>query len=521
MPTRTLHRRDFLRFGLVGILSLAAQPLSFAVADEQLPVPGFGARSFDTPVPLHGTPGGPVAIEACHPLAISIGPTPPGCNAAPFSFMVSRDTPAAPAGASPHCLPLLRLQSGCSFRARVRNALPTPCTPFWRGLLADWQMPLPASPLETGVEHVYGAAVRNRASTLMYHALTPGMAAPQVQLGLCGLMLVEDETDRLFAREYDLRPGITDLPLLLHDRTLDGRGLPTTTQTAFGNALLVNGVIGGVIDVPASFVRLRLANGCASRILDVALQRSGQDMPMTLIATDCGQLPLTESVERTFIGPGERVEFLADLRDIPPGTDLYVVSRAFHSSYFPGRTATPPEGATFALLRLRVGAPPASRNRTPAPIRLAEPFAPLPAPDGPARKVDIVWPHGLHTLDGHAWPETPMELPHRSRETWEFSNAPDGVPYPLHCGGLAFRILARRGGPAEIQTRATHPEGRHPTDEGLKDTTIIWPGEKVRISLDFSVRRAPAAIPLVIGSARLDAFDAGQRRTIVLPPLVR
>ena len=154
-------------------------------------------------------------------------------------------------------------------------------------------------------------------------------------------------------------------------------------------------------------------------------------------------------------------------------------------------------------------------------MRLAEPFAPLPALSGPARRASIVWPHGLHAIDGQAWTDTPLQLPHRQRETWEFSNAADGVPYPLYCGGLAFRVLTRRGGPPAVQARATHPEGRHPADEGLKDTVIIWPGETVRISLDFSVRRAPAAIPLVFGAARLDAFDAGQRRTIVLPPLTR
>ncbi|WP_164562112.1 multicopper oxidase family protein [Nitratidesulfovibrio vulgaris] len=521
MPPRILHRRDILRYGLAGLLSLATHPLAWAVASERLPVTGFGARTFDTPVPLHGTPDGPAMLEACQPLAVSIGPGAPGGNAAPFAFTMARNTAAALEESSHPGSPLLRLQSGCTFRARVSNKLTTPCTPFWRGLLADWQTPLPASPLESGAEHTYAATVRNRAGTLLYQALTPGMAAPQVQLGLCGLMLVEDATERLFARQYDLHLGTTDLPLLIHDCTLDRLGAYATTQAAFGNALLVNGVIGGVIDVPAAFVRLRLANGCASRILDVALQHAGKDLPVTLIGTDCGLLPVTERVEGSFLGPGERVEYLADLRDIPAGTDIYLVSRTFPSSYFPGRTAIPPEGTPFALLRLRVGAPTASRITTPAPMRLAEPFAPLPAPGGPARRASIVWPHGLHAIDGQAWTDTPLQLPHRQRETWEFSNAADGVPYPLYCGGLAFRVLTRRGGPPAVQARATHPEGRHPADEGLKDTVIIWPGETVRISLDFSVRRAPAAIPLVFGAARLDAFDAGQRRTIVLPPLTR
>lgn len=334
MPPRILHRRDILRYGLAGLLSLATHPLAWAVASERLPVTGFGARTFDTPVPLHGTPDGPAMLEACQPLAVSIGPGAPGGNAAPFAFTMARNTAAALEESSHPGSPLLRLQSGCTFRARVSNKLTTPCTPFWRGLLADWQTPLPASPLESGAEHTYAATVRNRAGTLLYQALTPGMAAPQVQLGLCGLMLVEDATERLFARQYDLHLGTTDLPLLIHDCTLDGLGAYATTQAAFGNALLVNGVIGGVIDVPAAFVRLRLANGCASRILDVALQHAGKDLPVTLIGTDCGLLPFTERVEGSFLGPGERVEYLADLRDIPAGTDIYIVSRAFRPPIF-------------------------------------------------------------------------------------------------------------------------------------------------------------------------------------------
>lgn len=530
MRIQRLSRRSFLRNSLAASLAFAVWPPISPAAAAQ-PVPGFGARSFTTPVPLPGTSGSLARLEACHPLVATLRssdglvpdagtetPHPPS----PLVFTAAKDAVSGLPQGRPLASPLLLLQSGCTFRIRVRNALDAPCTPHWRGLIADWQNTLPLQPLAPGGEYGYTATVRNRASTLLYHALTPGRAAEQVQLGLCGMLLVDDATDRMLSQNYGLQLGTTDLPLLLHERTFDAYGFADGSgQTPYGNALLVNGVIGGSIEVPPAPIRLRLANGCATRILDLGLDRDGTALPMLLIATDCGQLPATETIGGAFVAPGERIECMVDLRGLAEGTDIYLVSRGFTSSYPAGKLATPPEGAPCTLLRLRIRKAEAPVTDRPLPGRLAEPLAALPPVGGQARRVRLVWPHGFDTVDGKPWTSTPLQLPHRQRETWEFDNAADGVPYPVHCGGLAFRVLSRRGGPDAVKGRATHPEGRLPTDEGLKDTVLIWPGEVVRISIDFSVRRAPASIPLLFATSRLDSFDAGHYRTIVLPPLMR
>jgi suppressor of ftsI/bilirubin oxidase len=47
-------------------------------------------------------------------------------------------------------------------------------------------------------------------------------------------------------------------------------------------------------------------------------------------------------------------------------------------------------------------------------------------------------------------------------------------------------VLSRSNSPAQIRRLAVDRDGRTPQDLGLMDTVLIWPGETVRIGLDFS-----------------------------------
>jgi FtsP/CotA-like multicopper oxidase with cupredoxin domain len=73
-----------------------------------------------------------------------------------------------------------------------------------------------------------------------------------------------------------------------------------------------------------------------------------------------------------------------------------------------------------------------------------------------------------------------------SRQIWEFSNEFRSMPHPLHLHGSQFRVLQRTKSPRQIAARAVASGGRTPQDLGLLDTVVVWPGETVRIALDFS-----------------------------------
>ena len=51
---------------------------------------------------------------------------------------------------------------------------------------------------------------------------------------------------------------------------------------------------------------------------------------------------------------------------------------------------------------------------------------------------------------------------------------------------LPFRVLARETSPDAIAALAVDDRGRLATDLGRKDTVLVWPGESVRIAIDFA-----------------------------------
>ena len=67
-----------------------------------------------------------------------------------------------------------------------------------------------------------------------------------------------------------------------------------------------------------------------------------------------------------------------------------------------------------------------------------------------------------------------------STEIWEFHNTGGGMmhmmnmPHPIHLHGKQFRVLERNG---------VRHEGY--VDEGLKDTVLLMPGERIRLLVDF------------------------------------
>jgi suppressor of ftsI/bilirubin oxidase len=73
-----------------------------------------------------------------------------------------------------------------------------------------------------------------------------------------------------------------------------------------------------------------------------------------------------------------------------------------------------------------------------------------------------------------------------ARETWLVENSRASMPHPMHIHGFQFRVLERRGTPAPVRALGTGRNGLLPQDGGLLDTVLAWPGEAVRIALDFS-----------------------------------
>jgi len=73
-----------------------------------------------------------------------------------------------------------------------------------------------------------------------------------------------------------------------------------------------------------------------------------------------------------------------------------------------------------------------------------------------------------------------------SPEIWEFHNETQSMPHPMHLHGFSFQVLERQNSPTQIKTLATYGQGRLATDLGWKDTVLVWPGETVKLGINFS-----------------------------------
>ena len=55
----------------------------------------------------------------------------------------------------------------------------------------------------------------------------------------------------------------------------------------------------------------------------------------------------------------------------------------------------------------------------------------------------------------------------------------------MHLHGFKFRVIERIGSPTQVRALAG-ARGLLAQDRGVIDTVHVWPGESVRIALDFS-----------------------------------
>ncbi len=65
---------------------------------------------------------------------------------------------------------------------------------------------------------------------------------------------------------------------------------------------------------------------------------------------------------------------------------------------------------------------------------------------------------------------------------WEWiNNSP--IPHPMHIHNVQFQVLSRTGTGTTSTSYATVNQGL--VDSGWKDTVLVWPGERVKVAMNF------------------------------------
>lgn len=427
---------------------------------------------------------------------------------------------------------IIRVRKGSRVRIRFRNDLPEPSTIHWHGLFVPDRMDgHPRDLVPPGGNYVYEFPVLNRAGTYWFHPHPHGRTGPQVYRGLAGLFLVSDDEEAAL----DLPVGEYDIPLVLQDRTFDGRnqlvygaegtggmmgaghmmmgpghgamsGMMDRMMGVLGDRILVNGRPDFVLQVATRAYRLRLLNGSNSRVYKLAW---GDGSPLTVIATDGGLLAKPAQRPYVMLGPGERVELWADFGKLGAGGEMTLQSLAFSGAegdetmgghgemggMMHGGAALP-NGAPFPVLRVRVTRKERETRVLPAVLATLPRYRLADAVNARAPRRFALTMRAMNWLiNGRTFevdrvaPDETVKL--KTTEAWEFVNElnpnemmeRNGMVHPVHIHGVQFQVVERQVLPALKAGWDTVKDGY--VDEGWKDTFLTMPGERVRVLMKF------------------------------------
>jgi len=411
--------------------------------------------------------------------------------------------------------PTLVLQHGERVRITLVNGLAEPTIAHWHGLAVDTRNDGNGSVLvPPGGRYDYDFVVRNRAGLYWYHPHPHGRSAVQTYRGLYGLILIEDDDERAVRAALDLAPGTTEIPLMLQDRRAGVDYAPTPedlTHGFLGDEMFVNGTHCPNHDVATRLYRFRILNAANARTLLLAFRTAtGESIPFTLIGNDGGLLRAPVQCTQVYISTAERIDVLLDLRHAAIGDTVRIETLAFDPMHAEGATSASvdhaamghampadvpatahqhggswPEGAPRTLLLLRVRSRVSYDRRVPE--RLSE--APrIDAANAVERPFRLGFSKGRWRINDRVFEMgvTPIEVARGTVETWLIRNYHTSMPHAMHLHGFHFEVLARETSPDTIATLAVDAQGRLPTDLGRKDTVLVWPGESVRIAIDFT-----------------------------------
>lgn len=399
--------------------------------------------------------------------------------------------------------PLLIVRRGELLDVTLINRLGQDTTIHWHGLHVDEiNDGSGLHPVRHGQSYQYRFRIDNRAGLYWYHAHPLFHTGEQVHNGLAGLLLVEDEEELALRRTLDLAWGERDIPLLIADKQL-GRNNGLTYKSGvddwIGNRVLVNWTPEPYLDIEPAMYRFRMANLSNARVLLSAFVVRGKKLRFHLIGTDGGLIDKPRSIDDCFLAPAQRLDVLVDFSGLDAGERVRLRSLHYDPMENDAGAAgedpmlehpgAAPMGAELDLMELRVGNAPRIRGRIPAALAK---LAPTPVGEGATRKFNVrISTSGRwmindwnFLLNGHA---PAFHVRRGDREVWEFSNEFRSMPHPLHVHGFQFRVIERRKSPAQLIARLVdRKRGLTAQDLGLLDTVVVWPGETVRIAIDFA-----------------------------------
>ena len=408
--------------------------------------------------------------------------------------------------------PILRIKRGSHFAATLENGLNEPTIIHWHGMHLPANMDgHPNDTIAPGKKYPYAFTINNRGGTYWYHTHAHHLTAEQAYGGLASFFIVEDDDELRLARALDLKLGETDLPLVIQDKRFNAAGelvyQPNRMEQMMGylgDIVLVNLTPNAFLEIGPRFYRFRCLNGSNARVYKLAFVRGKEQLAYQVIGTDGGLLDRPYPAKEAFLAPGERLDVLFDASRLRQGDTVFLKSLAFDPMENEGamggmggdmmggmgndhmarmRGGRLADGLEFNLLKLVVAK--TAQGPREAPARLST-LAPLDTAGVRPRRVALSMGQMQWLINGRRFqPDAAAFEVRRAVEVWDIENAKHSMMHPMHLHGFSFQVLGRSNSPAALRPLATASGGRTVADLGWKDTVLIWPGETVRIAVDF------------------------------------
>jgi FtsP/CotA-like multicopper oxidase with cupredoxin domain len=353
-----------------------------------------------------------------------------------------------------------------------------------------------------GETKVYEFEVIDRAGPYWFHPHPMGRTAEQVAMGMAGLFTVWDADEELAVPGAST--GENDVPVIIQDRNFDSNNQilynPNMLWGYLGSRILVNGKMNATFSLEPRGYRMRLLNGSNARTYKLAWSNN---MPLKVIGTDGGLLPAVVTKSYVMLMPGERVDLWVDFSSVA-GKSVILKSLSFDPGGMMGGMggggmggggmggggmigSSLANGAAFNILTVNVSRK-ARVKPTLGPLpTITEHFDASnvdnfnnPVPFVLAMQMGMVWTINgrVYEMEGVADDEmvylnTPI--------AWEWINN-SSIPHPMHIHNVMFQVI-KRTPPSSTSSYNTVNQGF--LDTGWKDTVIVWPGERVKIAMNF------------------------------------
>jgi suppressor of ftsI/bilirubin oxidase len=234
-------------------------------------------------------------------------------------------------------------------------------------------------------------------------------------------------------------------------------------------------------------------NGSNARIYRLAFMHNDTAMSFHVIGADGGLLERPVAATELFLSPGERADLVLDLRSAAVGERIVLASLPFDAMQFSARKAAPQasaqdvpaNGAPLELMLIRVAD--AERYERALPDTLSR-IEPVSTQNAGHRRFTLDHAKGVWRINrgSYRMTETAFSVQRGAREIWEFHSPNPAMPHPIHVHGFQFRMLERTGSPPQSRDLAVDTHGLPATELGWKDSVLLWPGETLKLLLDFT-----------------------------------